>query len=95
MLSNIGYSRVQGDSRLNDAGNRVIAAFAVARTLNGIISVIQEMQVGVSLGISTTLQPGQILDPLNDPVKRFSTAALIAATLLWSMKLMGNFIVLP
>jgi len=95
VLSNIGHFRAQGQSRLNDAGNRAIATFAVARTLNGIISVIQELQVGASLGISKTPQPGQNLDPLNDPAERFSIAALIAATLLWSMNLMGNFVVLP
>lgn len=95
VLSSIGDFRAQGETRLDDASNRAIAAFAVARTLNGVISVIQEMQVGISLGISTTLQPGQILDPLNDLIERFSTAALIAATLLWSLKLMGNFIVVP
>ena len=94
-LSAIGGFRNLGEQRLDEASNRAIAAFAVARTLNGVISVIQETQVGVSLGISTTLQPGQILDPLNDLVERFSVAALIAATLLWALKLMGNFLLLP
>lgn len=94
-LSAIGGFRAMGEERLDAASNRAIAAFAVARTLNGVISVIQETQVGVSLGISTTLQPGQILDPLNDLIERFSLAALIAATLLWALKLMGNFLILP
>lgn len=95
ILSSLADFRVLGEERLDDASNRAIAAFAVARTLNAVISVIQEMQVGVSLGISTTLQPGQILDPLNDLIERFSTAALIAATLLWALKLLGHFLILP
>lgn len=95
LLSAVDSFRVAGDDRLSDAGNRAIAAFAVARTINGVVSVIQEMQVGVSLGINTTLEPGQILDPLNDLIERFSTAALIAATLLWALKLAGEFVIAP
>lgn len=95
VLSTVEGFRLLGEEQLDQASNRAIAAFAVARTINGVISVIQEMQVGVSLGINTTLQPGQILDPLNDLIERFSTAALIAATLLWALKLMGNFVLLP
>ncbi|MCB1800484.1 MAG: hypothetical protein KDI82_02230 [Gammaproteobacteria bacterium] len=95
LLSTSSSFRDAGEHRLDEAGNRAIAAFAVARTINGVVSVIQEMEVGVSLGINTTLQPGQILDPLNDLIERFSTAALIAATLLWALKLVGDFVVTP
>lgn len=95
LLSMSSGFRDAGEHRLDEAGNRAIAAFAVARTINGVVSVIQEMEVGVSLGINTSLQPGQILDPLNDLIERFSTAALIAATLLWSLKLVGDFVVTP
>jgi hypothetical protein len=84
-----------GESRLDDAAGRAVAAFAVARTINGIISVVQEMQFGVSLGINTAVQPGEILDPLNDLIERFSTAALIAATILWALKLAGGLLLLP
>ena len=95
LLSSVGNFRAAGDDRLTEAGNRAIAAFAVARTINAVVSVIQETQVGVSLGINTTIEPGQILDPLNDLIERFSVAALVAATLLWSLKLVGEFIVVP
>lgn len=94
-LSLIENFRNGSEERLDAAANRAIAAFAVARTINGVISVVQETQVGVSFGINTTLEPGQILDPLNDLIERFSTAALIAATLLWALKLLGGFAWLP
>lgn len=87
--------RLGSEAKLDDAAERAIAAFAVARTINGVVSVVQETQVGVSLGLNTTLAPGQILDPLNDLIERFSTVALIAATLLWALKLLGGFLALP
>ena len=87
--------RAASEERLDEAAGRAIAAFAVARTINAVISVIQETEVGVSLGINTTLAPGQILDPLNDLIERFSLAALTAATLLWSLKLLGAVVLPP
>lgn len=87
--------RDASEARLDDAAGRAIAAFAVARTINAVISVIQETEIGVSLGINTSLAPGQILDPLNDLIERFSVAALTAATLLWSLKLLGAIVLPP
>lgn len=95
VLSSVGDFRTASESRLDTASDRAIAAFAVARTINAVVSVIQETQVGVSLGINTTIEPGQILDPLNDLIERFSTAALIAGTLLWALKLLGGFLLVP
>jgi hypothetical protein len=87
--------RSASEDRLDEAAGRAIAAFAVARTINAVVSVIQETEIGVSLGINTTLAPGQILDPLNDLIERFSLAALTAATLLWSLKLLGAIVLPP
>ncbi len=87
--------RVAGDEQLAAASNRALATFAIARTINGVISVIQETQVGFSVGVSTTVAPGQLLDPLNDLIERFSTAALIAATALWAMRLLGDLLFTP
>ncbi|MDX1592852.1 MAG: hypothetical protein R3298_01300 [Gammaproteobacteria bacterium] len=80
---------------LDAAAERALASFAIARGLNGVISVIQETEVGFSLGVRGSLEPGQVLDPLNDLVERFSLVALAAATLLWSLKLLGAFVVTP
>lgn len=95
LFSSLGDFRQSSEQQLQDAANRALAAFAVARTINGVISVIQETEVGFSFGINTTTQPGQILDPLNDLIERFSVAALIAATLLWSLKILGQFLLAP
>lgn len=52
---------------------RAMVTFGVARTLNGLISVVQETEVAVQpAGVGIGLQPGQLLDPLNDLIERFA-----------------------
>ncbi|MBX3611278.1 MAG: hypothetical protein KF871_15405 [Hydrogenophaga sp.] len=64
-----------------DAGlNRALISFASARTLNGVISVLQGTAVEVApLGVGVTLTLGQILDPINDLVESFSSLMLMAS----------------
>ena len=65
----------------DDALKRALATFAVARTLNGVISVAQGTEVAVEPGgVGVVMTPGQILDPVNDLVERFSSVMLVAAS---------------
>lgn len=60
---------------------RALTTFAVARTLNGVISVAQGTEVALEPGgVGVMLTPGQILDPVNDLVERFSSVMLIASS---------------
>jgi hypothetical protein len=61
-----------------DAGlKRSLATFAIARTLNGLISTVQGTEVSMQpLGVGVTLTVGQVLDPLNDLVEQFSSLML-------------------
>lgn len=60
---------------------RALATFAVARGLNGVISVAQETELVLQpVGVGVTLAPGQILDPINDLIERFSWVMLAATT---------------
>jgi len=60
---------------------RALATFAVARTLNGVISVAQGTEVALEPGgVGVMLTPGEILDPVNDLIERFSGVMLIAAS---------------
>jgi len=60
-------------ARVEESLTRALASFALARVTNGVISVIQESEVAVSpAGVGLNLALGQILDPLNDMVERFS-----------------------
>lgn len=59
---------------------RAVASFATARALNAVISVVQGTELSVQpLGVGVTLTPGQMLDPLNDLVERFSDLMLAAS----------------
>ncbi len=67
--------------RVEKSLTRALASFALARLTNGIISVIQESEVAVSpAGVGVNLALGQVLDPLNDMVERFSWVMLVALT---------------
>jgi hypothetical protein len=60
---------------------RALVTFALARTLNGVISVVQGTELAIQpAGVGVTLTPGQILDPVNDLVERFSWV-MLGATL--------------
>ena len=68
-------------TRVEESLTRALASFALARVTNGVISVIQESEVAVSpAGVGLNLALGQILDPLNDMVERFSWVMLVALT---------------
>lgn len=52
---------------------RAVVTFALARTLNGVISAAQGTEVALQpAGVGVTLTPGEVLDPVNDLVERFS-----------------------
>jgi len=60
---------------------RALISFALARTLNGVISVVQGTELALQpAGVGVTLTPGQVLDPINDLVERFSWI-MLGATL--------------
>lgn len=68
-------------AQVEESLTRALAGFALARITNGVISVFQESEVAVSpAGIGLNLALGQILDPLNDLVERFSWVMLVALT---------------
>lgn len=56
---------------------RALITFALARTLNGVISAVQGTELALQpAGVGVTLTPGQVLDPINDLVERFSWVML-------------------
>ncbi|HQW82465.1 MAG: hypothetical protein IPF83_03030 [Rhodanobacteraceae bacterium] len=72
---------------LDSAFKRSFATFAIARSLNGVISLIQDADVSLSpAGVGLTVSPGELLDPLNDLLEQFSTLAFTALTALGIQK---------
>lgn len=58
---------------------RAFITFALARTLNGAISAVQGTELALQpAGVGVTLTPGEVLDPVNDLVERFSWIMLAA-----------------
>jgi hypothetical protein len=71
-----GIADDTAESYAEDALKRALVTFAAARTLNGVISVVQSTEIGVGV----TVAVGQILDPVNDLIERFSGVMLVAAS---------------
>lgn len=70
-----------GEHYAEKAFTRALVTFAVSRTLNGAISVAQGTEVAVEpAGVGVIFSVGQILDPINDLVERFSAVMLVATS---------------
>jgi len=69
----------------DQAFERASIAFVVARTLNAIISVAQSLTVTPVIG---ELSLGEILDPINDMIERFSLVMLIVTIVIGVQKLL-------
>ncbi|PJC05208.1 MAG: hypothetical protein CO069_00815 [Gallionellaceae bacterium CG_4_9_14_0_8_um_filter_60_335] len=66
-------------SRVDEGFQRALASYAIARTLNAVISVAQGTEVSLQVGVGATFAPGQVLDPLNDLVEQFGDWMLAAS----------------
>ena len=77
-------------NRQIDAGlKRALVSFAVARTLNAIISVAQGTEVSLQpLGVGVNLSIGQVLDPVNDVIEQFSSLMLVASVVFGIQKVL-------
>jgi len=70
-----------GERYTEEGLTRSLAAFGIAKGLNGLISVVQGTEVAVEpIGVGVILTPGQILDPVNDLIERFSWVMLVCTT---------------
>jgi len=80
----IAFSSVADDAgrqQADQAFRNALVTFAVARTLNGVISVAQGTELALEPGgVGVVLTLGQVLDPINDLVERFSSVMLVATS---------------
>ena len=76
-------------THLDSAFGRAMIGFGLARALNGVISVAQGTEFAVQpAGVGVNFSPGEILDPINDLVERFSWVMLIATSSLGIQKIL-------
>jgi len=74
---------------VDEAFDRALVAFALARVANAAISFLQDTEIGITpLGIGVTLAVGEVLDPVNDLVERFSWVMLLSLTALGVQKVL-------
>lgn len=90
----LGLSIAAPVDRLSDrytdqALSNAAVTFAVARVMNGVISVIQGTRLSATpAGVGVNLAVGEILDPLNDLLEQFSWIMLAATTSLGIQKIL-------
>ncbi|MBT8449478.1 MAG: hypothetical protein KJO69_07305, partial [Gammaproteobacteria bacterium] len=66
-----GWLDQTGRSYTEEGIKRALTTYAIARGLNGVISVAQGTEVAIQpVGVGVTFTPGQILDPINDLIER-------------------------
>jgi len=66
---------------------RATVAFTIARAMNAVISIIQESELQIEpAGLGVTIAVGEIFDPVNDLIERFSWVMLLSLISLGIMK---------
>ena len=79
----------KSSEQLDASFKRALTTFAMARVLNGLVSVVQGTEVNVSpAGLGATFAPGQLLDPINDMVERFSWVMLMSTVSIGTQEVM-------
>ena len=72
---------------------QALAIAAIARGFNGVVSVAQGTEVAVQpVGVGVTLTLGEVLDPINDLIERFSSLALVASVSLAAQRFVGEIL---
>ena len=86
-----GHIDRASEEQAENALKNALVTFAVARTLNGVISAAQGTEVALEPGgVGVVLSVGEILDPINDLIERFSSVMLVAASSLGLQILLLN-----
>lgn len=75
-----GWADAYAAASLETNTQRALSAFGIAKAINAVISLIQGTELSFTpIGIGLTLSVGELLDPLNDMVERFSWIMLFAS----------------
>ncbi len=78
----------QGADYLDATLLKATASYGVARGLNGMITVVKESSVSAGFVVEGTIAIGQILDPVNDLIERFSWVMLLSIVSLGIQKIL-------
>ena len=78
----------QAQSYLNTTLGKAIASYGTSRAINAVVSVIQNSEVTISVGAGASVALGEVLDPLNDIIERFSVVMLYSTVSLSIMQVL-------
>ncbi|HEY5648794.1 MAG TPA: hypothetical protein VIU33_04805 [Nitrospiria bacterium] len=79
----------RAEGYIQETFTRALLAFGIARGLNGVISVAQGTEVALQpAGVGINFTPGEILDPINDLIERFSWIMLASNASLGIQKIL-------
>lgn len=88
-LSSIGLGDDFARQRTDQAFERSLVTFAVARGINAAVSVVQGTELAVEPGgVGVVLAPGEVFDPVNDLIERFSWVMLASSASLGIQKVL-------
>jgi len=80
----------RGELLINESMQEAAVVFGVVKGLNAVISLAQGTEVGF---VGLTISIGEILDPINDLVERFSLVMLASIVSLGIQKILMNVVV--
>jgi len=82
----------EGRKVVDDAFSQALIVFGTAKALNGVISLAQGTEIGPP---GVTIAVGEVLDPVNDLVERFSWIMLASITSLGIQTIFMNIVTDP
>lgn len=91
LITALSFSKVLDDytdTYTSDAIVNAAITYATARGINAAVSIMQTTTLGFSLGVSGSLTIGQILDPINDLIERFSSVMIVVLASLAGQKIL-------
>lgn len=90
VVSWVGVLDEYSDNYTNDSILEAGVSYAIARGINGIVSVLQTSTVQAGVGLSGSIAFGEVLDPINDLIERFShVMSLALGSLVFQKILLG------
>lgn len=79
----------KAEAPISNAFERALITYGVVRGINAVVSVIQGTEIAIEpAGVGVILTPGEMFDPVNDLIERFSLIVLIASTSLGAQKIL-------
>ncbi len=78
----------RGNDYLDRALLKATASYGLARGLNGVVTVIKESSISAGMVVGGTIAIGQILDPVNDLIERFSWVMMLSIISIGTQKLL-------